>query len=124
MKELIGYAIPTQLRDLSEVVQHFYPENDLPTNKEEYRDKVRNFADIVEEPWFNREAGLPSITALIKKIPVGDRVVLSRENDYDDPWRGGWENVVTNAIAKSCQVPLPPISAKVMEQMSGSDNNV
>jgi hypothetical protein len=75
-----------QLRNLSEFVQHFYPERDLPTNKQEYKDKVRDFADIVEDPWFNQEAGLPSIAALIKKIPVGDHVLLSRESDYDDPW--------------------------------------
>jgi hypothetical protein len=79
-----------QLKDLSEVVHHFYPEHDFPTNKQEYKDKVRSFADIAEDPWFNQEGGLRSITALVKKIPVGDHVLLSRESGYEDPWRGGW----------------------------------
>jgi hypothetical protein len=115
-----------QLEDLSEVVQHFYPERDLPTNEQEYKDKVRSFADIAEDPWFNQEGGLRSIAALIEEIPVGDHVLLSRESGCEDPWQGGWGNMVSNAAEYSGQVPQSPISAKhgwVLEQMSGSDNN-
>jgi hypothetical protein len=46
-----------QLEGLSEVVQHFYPERDLPTNKQEYKDKVRSVAEIVEDLWFHKEGG-------------------------------------------------------------------
>jgi hypothetical protein len=87
-----------QLEDLREVVQHFYPERDLPTNKLEYRDKVRSFADVAEDPWFNQEGGLRSIAALVKKIPVGDHVLLARESGCEDPWDDAMTERERNAV--------------------------
>jgi hypothetical protein len=48
----------TQLKELSEVVQLFYPEHDFPTDRQEYIDQVGNVAEIVDDPWFHLEGGL------------------------------------------------------------------
>jgi biotin synthase-related radical SAM superfamily protein len=69
---------------LSEVVEHFYPEGELPTNKAECISKVRPLEDICDDPWFHEEAGMTSIVALIKKIDVGDHVLVTQgEGDHD-----------------------------------------
>jgi hypothetical protein len=88
----------THLKSLSEVAKHFYLGNELPTNKAEYISQVRDLEDISEDPWFNQEAGLKSIIALVKKILVGDLVLVSQEEGYHDIWQGGFDKVADNAL--------------------------
>jgi hypothetical protein len=65
----------SQIKALSDDRRHFYPEGQ-PTARAEFLNNVRSVQDIPEDPWFATENGRPSIAVLIRKIIVGDYVLV------------------------------------------------
>jgi hypothetical protein len=113
----------SQIKALSDDHKHFYPEGQ-PTTKAEFPNNVRSVQDILEDPWFTTENGRPSITALIRKIMVGDYVLVPG-NDEIRAENVGWIN--QNAAQFDGQTITPHICAKkgwVMEMMSLEKPNV
>jgi hypothetical protein len=115
-----------QLKNMSDDHKHFYPPGDLPRNKIEYTEKVRDIMEILMGLWFVEEGGQPSIVALIREGMVGDHVLADLGVDADT-WQGGHDQVVQNAVQHDGHVVDPPIRPNKgwkMEMMSNEAPNV
>jgi hypothetical protein len=63
-----------QLEALTEDVLHFW--STRPRTRIECYANIRSVEDIIVDPWFVEECGRPSVTVLLRRVTIGDYVVM------------------------------------------------
>jgi hypothetical protein len=109
-----------QLNDLSEDLLHFWAEP--PRNGAEYYANIKRVSAIVVDPWFALECGRPSITALLKKITIGDYVAMP---GHAQVWAESIEDVNKRAVQDRqwCEPHIEPYPGWRLEIMNMDYSN-
>jgi hypothetical protein len=92
-RELLEYVIRRRSRLCRKNADISSLKDSLPT-KIVFLDNVRNVQDILVDPWFADENGRPSITALLRRIMLGDYVLVP---GHEDIWRENFPLINQNA---------------------------